>query len=102
MAIWIVTLDPGASTELPAFDESAVRTLYNYGGALTVDGQELGYDAAVLAPEAVTVTAGAEGASFLILQARPIGAPVAARLPVGKTVAGSPASDASDGMALSR
>lgn len=76
VAIWIVTLDPGASTELPAFDESAVRTLYNYGGALTVDGQELGYDAAVLEPAAVTVTAGDEGAAFLVLQGRPIGAPV--------------------------
>lgn len=74
VAIWIVTLDPGASTELPAFDESAVRTLYNYGGALTVDGQELGYDAAVLEPAAVT--AGDEGAAFLVLQGRPIGAPV--------------------------
>lgn len=76
VAIWIVTLDPGASTELPAFDESAVRTLYNYGGALTVDGQKLGYDAAVLEPAAVTVTAGDEGAAFLVLQGRPIGAPV--------------------------
>lgn len=76
VAIWVVTLDPGASTELPAFDSSAVRTLYNYGGALTVDGRELAYEAAVLEPEAVTVTAGTDGASFLILQGRPIGAPV--------------------------
>ena len=86
LAIWIVTLDPGVSTELPAFDVAATRVLYNYGGALTVGEQDLGYDAAVLAPEAVTVTAGEEGAAFLILQARPIGAPVVQQGPfVGNT-----------------
>lgn len=76
LAIWIVSLDPGVSTELPGFDPSAGRVLYNYGGAVIIDGQEIGYDAAVLAPEPVTVTAGDDGAAFLILQARPIGAPV--------------------------
>lgn len=86
LAIWIVTLDPGVSTELPAFDPSASRVLYNYGGELTADGQRLGYDAAVLAPEAVTVSAGADGAAFLVLQARPIGAPVVQQGPfVGNT-----------------
>lgn len=86
LAIWIVTLDPGVSTELPAFDASAGRVLYNYGGGVTVDGQEIGYDAAVLAPEPVTVTAGDDGAAFLILQARPIGAPVVQQGPfVGNT-----------------
>src|SRR5699024_3228334 len=67
---------PGVSTELPAFDPAANRVLYNYGGALTVDDRELGYEAAVLEPQAVTVTAGPEGANVLVLQARPIGAPV--------------------------
>ncbi|HJC28535.1 MAG TPA: pirin family protein [Candidatus Dietzia intestinipullorum] len=76
LAIWIVSLDPGVSTELPAFDPAANRVLYNYGGALTVDDRELGYEAAVLEPQAVTVTAGPEGANVLVLQARPIGAPV--------------------------
>ncbi|HMT50517.1 pirin family protein [uncultured Dietzia sp.] len=86
LAIWIVTLDPGVSTELPGGDPSVNRVLYNYGGALTVGEQELGYDAAVLAPEAATVTAGADGAAFLILQARPIGAPVVQQGPfVGNT-----------------
>src|SRR5699024_5629185 len=37
---------------------------------------ELGYEAAVLEPQAGTVTAGPEGANVLVLQARPIGAPV--------------------------
>ena len=86
LAIWIVTLDPGVSTELPGFDPSANRILYNYGGLLTVDGQQLGYDAAVLEPEPVTVTAGDDGAAFLILQGRPIGAPVVQHGPfVGNT-----------------
>lgn len=86
LAIWIVTLDPGVSTELPAFDEAANRVLYNYGGALTVDDRELGYEAAVLAPESVTVTAGDDGAAFLVLQGRPIGAPVVQQGPfVGNT-----------------
>lgn len=76
VAIWIVTLDPGTSTELPAFSDEAVRTVYNYGGALTVDERELGYEAAVLEPAPVTVTAGDDGAAFLVLQGRPIGAPV--------------------------
>lgn len=86
LAIWIVTLDPGVTTDLPGADASANRVLYNYGGPLTVDGRQLGYDAAVLAPESVTVTAGDEGAAFLVLQARPIGAPVVQQGPfVGNT-----------------
>ena len=76
LAIWIVTLDPGVSTELPGTDPAVGRVLYNYGGPVAVDGQQIGYDAAVLAPEPVTVAAGDDGAAFLVLQARPIGAPV--------------------------
>lgn len=86
LAIWIVTLDPSVSTELPAFDESANRILYNYGGKLTVDDRDLDYEAAVLGPDAVTVTAGDQPVAFLVLQARPIGAPVVQQGPfVGNT-----------------
>lgn len=86
LAIWIARLDPGVTTELPAYDASATRVLYNYGGALTVDDRELDYEAAVLEPQAVTVTAGDDGAAFLVLQARPIGAPVEQQGPfVGNT-----------------
>ncbi len=86
VAIWIVTLDPGVSAGLPAASAEALRTLYNYGGSLTVEGRELGYDAAVLEPSAVTVTAGDDGAAFLVLQGRPIGAPVVQHGPfVGNT-----------------
>src|SRR5699024_7668884 len=45
LAIWIVTLDPGVSTELPGTDPAVGRVLYNYGGPVTVDGQQIGYDA---------------------------------------------------------
>ena len=41
-----------------------------------MDGRDLTYEAAVLEPAPVTVTAGDDGAAFLVLQGRPIGAPV--------------------------
>ena len=87
VAIWHATLDAGVTVELPAADASATRTIYVYDGTVTVDGTDLTASGAVLdAAASVTVTAGDEPAAFLMLQGRPIGAPVVQHGPfVGNT-----------------
>ncbi len=78
VAVWHVTMDPGATITLPAATiEQAIRTLYVYDGPVTVDGQALQAQGAVVeSSEPLAVTAGESGARFLVLQGRPIGAPV--------------------------
>lgn len=78
VAIWHAELDAGATLTLPAADPSAIRTLYVYDGTLAVDGQDITDSGVVVDPTAaMAVTAKAEGrVRFLLLQARPIGAPV--------------------------
>lgn len=78
-AIWLIRVAPGSSYDLPPAQEGTNRTLYCFmGDDLTVDGTQIAADtAARLRPErgARIVNNGAPG-EFLMLQARPIGAPV--------------------------
>lgn len=77
LAIWHAELDADAELRLPAADASAVRTLYVYAGTLTVAGERLTDAGAVVdAAQELTVRAGEEPVRFLLLQGRPIGAPV--------------------------
>lgn len=77
VAIWHADLEPGATVSLPAADPSAVRTIYLYDGTADIDGQELTNAGAVVSVDTeVQVTAGAQRVRFLVLQGRPIGAPV--------------------------
>lgn len=77
VAIWHAELDPGATLTLPAADKNAVRTLYIYEGTLTVDGRPQTNEGVVVDPtRALPVTAGDAPTRFLLLQGRPIGAPV--------------------------
>lgn len=86
VAIWLVRLDPGASLTLPPSTGSgALRTLYVHGGErLAVDGQDLVGDTLVRvraeAPTPLNNT-GATPMDVLVLQAVPIGEPVAAHGP---------------------
>jgi quercetin 2,3-dioxygenase len=80
LAIWTIALAPGAQwTVPPARDPQSLRTLYSYGGALTVEGRAIGGHAEVQvkADVAVAIEAGPDGAKLLLLQGRPIAEPVA-------------------------
>jgi redox-sensitive bicupin YhaK (pirin superfamily) len=94
IAIWHAEMGPGASWVLPpAAASTSVRTLYLFeGGPLSIDdsdhnrvddgGQSADIAArtgAVLehSTRALTLTAGGDGASWMLLQGRPIGEPVA-------------------------
>ena len=80
VAIWNLRFEPGASWTLPpASGEQTVRTLYVYGGSVTIDGQKVDSPtAAVVAPGVpLVLTAGDADAEVLMLQGRPIAEPVA-------------------------
>ena len=80
LAIWSLTLEPGARVTLPAASPDAHRTLYSVTGkAVLVAGVELGpSQAARLQPDvAVELVGGSTETELLLLHGRPIGEPVA-------------------------
>ncbi|MCU1498564.1 MAG: pirin family protein [Acidimicrobiales bacterium] len=82
LAIWHLSLEPGASFELPpAAGPDTIRTVYVFeGDRLVVGGHALGANtgAVVRCDVGVTVVAGDDAAvEVLVLQGRPIGEPVA-------------------------
>jgi len=87
VAIWLVTMEPGASWDLPAAaGNNTVRVLYPFEGpSISVDGTPIdtGFGAVVRCTSDVTLTAAdarggnSEPLQFLVLQGRPIGEPVA-------------------------
>jgi redox-sensitive bicupin YhaK (pirin superfamily) len=81
IGIWHISLDPGASWELPpTAGEDTVRTLYLFEGSeLTIGGHVIGASTgALLASDApVRLTATGTAVEALVLQGRPIGEPVA-------------------------
>lgn len=88
VAIWHVELDGGASLTLPAADASANRALYVYEGGLEVDNDAVLENAGAVIDAAaeVPIVATAGPVRFLLLQGRPIGAPVVQHGPfVGNT-----------------
>lgn len=82
VAVWHLSIEPGASLELPAASSSAVnRSLYFYeGSSLIVDGQSVGSRQLVQvdagSPLALA-NAGPKPANILVLQGAPLGEPVA-------------------------
>jgi redox-sensitive bicupin YhaK (pirin superfamily) len=79
-AIWHIVMSPGAAFELPAAaGDQTVRVLYVFDGSVAVDGDAADKDTGVVVVAEVPapLVAGAEGAEILMLQARPIGEPVA-------------------------
>jgi redox-sensitive bicupin YhaK (pirin superfamily) len=81
VAIWSISLAPGATWTLPAaHDRRTVRTLYFFGGrALQMDDRVLRQPGAieVLADRALRLGAPDDAVEILLLQGRPIGEPVA-------------------------
>ncbi|MBI4933563.1 MAG: pirin family protein [Actinobacteria bacterium] len=80
VAIWHLVMEPGADISLPpAASDDTVRVLYVFEGSVAVDGQHADTDTGVVVESAVAapLVAGPSGAEILMLQARPIGEPVA-------------------------
>lgn len=78
-AIWLIRVDPGGEWRLPPAAEGSNRTLYVFAGdGLSVDGSNVSKNQGVrLDPQADVVVANDHSpAEALMLQARPIGAPV--------------------------
>lgn len=79
MAIWLVRLDPGASWDLPSAPSGVNRMLHFFEGSnISVDGVDVSAGSGVrLTPDMeVPIVNGDTPAEFLLLQGRPIGAPV--------------------------
>lgn len=79
MAIWLIRVDAGASWTLPAAPSGVNRVLHQFlGSDVTVAGTRVAAKTGLrLRPEtAVEIVNHAEPAEFLLLQGRPIGAPV--------------------------
>jgi redox-sensitive bicupin YhaK (pirin superfamily) len=79
MAIWLVRLEPGASWVLPAAPSGVNRMLhFIQGNDVSVDGVDVSSGAGVrVVPDVdVPIVNNGEPAEFLLLQGRPIGAPV--------------------------
>jgi len=78
-AIWLIRIAPGSSWDLPAANSGTNRTLYCFmGDDLTIDGTSVARDMGVrLDPTAGPAIVNRGGpAEMLMLQGRPIGAPV--------------------------
>lgn len=91
VAIWLITLEPGATWMLPAASAKANRSLYFYEGeSVSIDGRDfLSHQAIELkADVAVPLISAAGQTRFLLLQGIPIGEPVVQYGPfVGNTEA---------------
>jgi quercetin 2,3-dioxygenase len=85
VAIWTITMQPGATWTLPpAADPRTARTLYFFGGStLTVSGEVISDHAALVVESdvAIALEAGDREVDILMLQGRPIGEPVVAHGP---------------------
>lgn len=84
LAIWTLTLEAGAKLELPPVGPSTHRTLYFFRGErMRVSGETFASGTGIrLTPgPAVTLENGTDEAEVLLLQAKPIGEPVAQRGP---------------------
>ena len=80
VAIWHVHLDPGAAVSLPpAKYDDTVRTLYFFeGDRLEIGGESIPARHAAVVDSGVEIElTSSSGAEVLVLQGRPIGAPVA-------------------------
>jgi quercetin 2,3-dioxygenase len=79
VAIWTITMSPGAKWTLPAAAAGSTRTLYFFrGSGLKVGGRAVpDYHGVELRPQSVELEAGPVAADLLLLQGKPIAEPVA-------------------------
>ncbi|WP_367850242.1 pirin family protein [Rhodoferax sp. WC2427] len=80
VALWNITLSPGARWTLPPAPGSGTRRqlIFFKGATLTIDGQTVGQPSAmeICCTEPVAVVNGAESSEILMLQGRPMAEPV--------------------------
>jgi redox-sensitive bicupin YhaK (pirin superfamily) len=79
LAIWLIRVAPGATWDLPATAPGVNRMLHCFEGSdITVGSSRLGRDVAahLRSDVAASITNHGDPAEFLLLQGRPIGAPV--------------------------
>ncbi|MDZ4716045.1 MAG: pirin-like C-terminal cupin domain-containing protein [Cytophagales bacterium] len=80
VAIWLISMAPGATWQLPAASPSVNRTLYFFeGDAADVGGQHFTAHRAIelYADKKTIIKNGSEPGRFLVLQGKPINEPVA-------------------------
>lgn len=80
VAIWTITMEPGATWIIPASSPDINRTLYFYrGGDLQIEGSDIPNTTAIKvdARQDLSLQNGAETTHLLFLQGKPIGEPVA-------------------------
>jgi redox-sensitive bicupin YhaK (pirin superfamily) len=79
VAIWTITMAPGAQWTLPPAAPGSTRTLYFFrGGGLKVAGHDVpSFHGVELRPQSVALEAGDDEAQLLLLQGKPIAEPVA-------------------------
>ena len=80
VSIWIITLAPNTKWKLPAAKAGLNRSLYFYQGTeTTITGKNFGvqHSLDLRADAEIPIETGADEARFLLLQAKPIGEPVA-------------------------
>jgi len=78
-AIWLIRLDEGASWQLPATEAGVNRTLHFFDGAMALIGStpvERGTGVRLRSDVPADIVNTGPAAEFLLLQGRPIGAPV--------------------------
>jgi redox-sensitive bicupin YhaK (pirin superfamily) len=83
VAIWSITLEPGATWQLPAAAQGVDRTLYYFAGSgLRVAGRDIPERSAVrLSHASLPCEAGPAPVELLLLAGRPIGEPVVSHGP---------------------
>lgn len=74
-----LAFEPGAAWSMPGASAGLNRTLYVFKGSVEISGDKIkgGNYARVQSDAELALKAGAEGAEILVLQGKPIGAPVA-------------------------
>ncbi len=80
VSILHIVMQPGAGLTVPAADgDETMRVFYVFEGSVAVGGDDVANSTGVVvdAAQAAPLAAGQEGAEILMLQARPIGEPVA-------------------------
>ena len=80
VSIMLAELEPGAALDLPSVSPTLNRTLYYYrGGTMLVDGEpyEAGYGIDLPGDSGIRIENGAKQSYFLLLEAEPIGEPIA-------------------------
>ncbi len=84
VAIWLITLEKGAQWEIPTEDSSVNRSVYFYDGdEIEVEGYHIpkGHSIDLMADQKLIINNGSKSSSFLLLQGKPIGEPVAQQGP---------------------